>query len=192
MTNRSTGMKQGMVCLIVVAALAGTVESLAQGRGGAPPCTTVACDLQGDWDRNKARIAGIANAMPEDKYSYKSTPAQRTFAEQVMHVATIDVMLLGTMGAKTPAPKLNEKASTKADVLAELQKSQDFGTAVLKEFSDAQLNERVKSLPFLGPTVSRIRLAYFSISHGQDIYGQLAVYLRLNGVIPPASNRGGV
>ena len=185
-------MKQGMVCLMAVAALAGTVESLAQGRGGAPPCTTVACDLQGDWDRNKALIAGIANAMPEDKFAFKPTPAQRSFAEQVMHVASIDVMLLGTMGAKTPAPKLNEKASTKADVLAELQKSQDFGTAVLKEFSDAQLNERVKSLPFMGPTVSRIRLAYFSISHGQDIYGQMAVYLRLNGVIPPASNRGAV
>ena len=185
-------MKQGMVCVIVAAAFAGMVTSHAQGRGGAPACTTVACDLQGDWDRNKGLIAGIANAMPEDKFSYKPTPAQRTFAEQVMHVATIDVMLLGTMGAKTPAPKLNEKASTKADVMAELQKSQDYGTAVLKEFSDAQLSERVKSLPFMGPTVSRLRLAYFSISHGQDIYGQMAVYLRLNGVIPPASNRGGV
>ena len=183
-------MKQGMVCLIVVAAFAGMVTGHAQGRGGAPACTTVACDLQGDWDRNKGLIAGIANAMPDDKFSYKPTPAQRTFAEQVMHVATIDVMLLGTMGAKTPAPKLNEKASTKADVLAELQKSQDYGTAVLKEFSDAQLSERVKSLPFMGPTVSRLRLAYFSISHGQDIYGQMAVYLRLNGVTPPASNRG--
>jgi hypothetical protein len=63
---------------------------------------------------------------------------------------------------------------------------------VIKEFNDAQLAERVKSLPFMGPTVSRLRLAYFSISHGQDIYGQMAVYLRLNGVIPPASNRGGV
>jgi len=130
--------------------------------------------------------------MPEDKYSYKSTPAQRSFAEQVMHVAGIDVALLSTMGAKTPPPKLNEKASTKAEVLAELQKSQDYGTAVIKEFNDAQLAERVKSLPFMGPTVSRLRLAYFSISHGQDIYGQMAVYLRLNGVIPPASNRGGV
>lgn len=185
-------MKQGIVCLVAVAALAGAVSSFAQGRGGAPACTTLACDLQSDWDRNKGLIAGIANAMPEDKFSYKSTPAQRSFAEQVMHVATIDVALLGTMGAKTPAPKLNEKASTKAEVMAELQKSQDYGTAVIKEFNDAQLAERVKSLPFMGPTVSRLRLAYFSISHGQDIYGQMAVYLRLNGVVPPASNRGGV
>src|SRR5688500_19444517 len=75
--------------------------------------------------------------------------------------------------------------------MAELQKSQDYGTAVIKEFNDAQLSERVKSLRFMGPTVSRLRLAYFSISHGQAIYGQMAVYLRLNRVMPPASNRGG-
>jgi uncharacterized damage-inducible protein DinB len=185
-------MRQGIMCVVAVAALAGTAASYAQGRGGAQACTTVACDLQADWDRNKGLISGIANAMPDDKYSYKSTPAQRSFAEQVMHVASIDVALLSTMGAKTPAPKLNEKAATKAEVMAELQKSQDYGTAVLKEFTDAQLMERVKSLPFMGPTVSRIRLAYFSISHGQDIYGQMAVYLRLNGIVPPASNRGGV
>ena len=45
------------------------------------------------------------------------------------------------------------------------------------------------SLPFLGPTASRLRVTYFSIAHTQDIYGHLAVYLRLKGVTPPRSNR---
>src|SRR4029453_2554282 len=71
--NRSTGMKQGIVCLVAMAAGAGSISSFAQGRGGAAACTTLACDLQSDWDRNKGLITGIANAMPEDKYSYKST-----------------------------------------------------------------------------------------------------------------------
>ena len=44
-------------------------------------------------------------------------------------------------------------------------------------------------MPFLGPTASRLRVAYFAIAHAQDIYGQLAVYLRLKGVTPPRSNR---
>ena len=65
----------------------------------------------------------------------------------------------------------------------------DFGAAVLKEFNDQQLSERVKSMPFMGPTTSRLRVAYFSIAHAQDIYGQLAVYLRLKNVTPPRSNR---
>lgn len=184
-------MKQGIVCVMAVAALAAATTSFAQGRGG-PGCTTLACDTQADFDRTRATITGIANAMPEDKFGFKPTPAQRSFGEQVMHIATIDVALLGTLGAKTPAPMLNAKATTKADVMAELQKSYDYGAAVIKEFSDAQLVERVKSLPFLGPTVSRLRVINFAFGHAQDIYGQMAVYVRLNGVTPPASNRGGV
>jgi uncharacterized damage-inducible protein DinB len=174
-------------------ALVVAAPAFAQGRGGAPACTTLACDVQGDFDRTRTTMTGIASAMPEDKFGFKPTAPQRTFAEQVMHIATIDVMLWATLGGKTPAPTLNAKATAKADVMAELAKAYDYQAAVLKEFAtDAQLIERVKSLPFMGPTVSRLRLVNFSFGHSQDIYGQMAVYLRLNGVIPPASNRGGV
>jgi uncharacterized damage-inducible protein DinB len=185
-------MRQSLVCMLAGAAIAVSSTSFAQARGGATPCTTLSCDVQADFERTRNTITTIANAMPDDKFGFKPTPAQRTFAEQVMHIATTDVALLGTLGAKTPAPMLNAKAATKAEVMAELQKSYDYQAAALKEFSDAQLTERVKSLPFMGPTVSRLRLIYFDFGHSQDIYGQMAVYLRLNGVIPPASQRGGV
>ena len=185
-------MRQSLVCMLAGAAIAVSSTSFAQARGGATPCTTLSCDVQADFERTRNTITTIANAMPDDKFGFKPTPAQRTFAEQVMHIATTDVALLGTLGAKTPAPMLNAKATTKAEVMAELQKSYDYQAAALKEFSDAQLTERVKSLPFMGPTVSRLRVIYFDFGHSQDIYGQMAVYLRLNGVIPPASNRGGV
>ena len=94
--------------------------------------------------------------------------------------------------AKKPAAKAkngNAKASSKADVMAAMKQWDAYGAAVLKEFNDQQLVERVTSMPFMGPTASRIRVAYFSIGHAQDIYGQLAVYLRLKGVTPPRSNR---
>jgi uncharacterized damage-inducible protein DinB len=132
---------------------------------------------------------GIANAMPDGEYGFKPTPAQQSFAERLMHVVTIDVKLLSTLGGKTPAPNINPKASSKADVLAAMKEWGAYGTAVLKEFNDQQLSERVTSMPFMGPTTSRTRVAYFSIAHAQDIYGQLAVYLRLKGVTPPRSNR---
>jgi len=149
----------------------------------------LACDLQADWEFNRQGFVGIVNAMPDDKFGFKPTPAQQSFAERVMHVVTTDLMLIGGLGGKTAAPMVNAKATSKADVVAALNASMDYGAAVLKEFDDQQLAERVKSLPFMGPTVSRLRLAYFSIAHTQDIYGQLAVYLRLNGVTPPRSVR---
>jgi len=161
----------------------------AMAQGGAPACTTLACDVQADWAFNKDGMVGIVNAMPADKFGFKPTPAQESFAERVMHVVNIDVKILSTLGGKTPAPAVNGKASSKADVLAALNQSMDFGAGVLKEFNDQQLAERIKSLPFMGPTVSRLRVAYFSIAHTQDIYGQLAVYLRLSGGTPPRSVR---
>ena len=106
-----------------------------------------------------------------------------------MHVAGIDVKLLSTIGGKTPAPMVNTKATSKADIIAALRQVNDYGAAVIKEFNDQQLAERVASLPFMGPTASRLRVINFSMSHSQDIYGQLVVYLRLSGITPPASNR---
>jgi uncharacterized damage-inducible protein DinB len=185
-------MRQGLVCMLAAAAVAVSSTGFAQGRPGATACTTLMCDVQADFERTRNTITTAANAMPDDKFGFKPTPAQQTFAERVMHIATTDVALFGTLGAKAPAPMLNAKAATKAEVMAELQKSYDYQAAALKEFNDAQLTERVKSLPFMGPTVSRLRLIYFDFGHSQDIYGQMAVYLRLSGVTPPASNRGGV
>ncbi len=163
---------------------------LAQGRaGGPPPCTTIACEIQQDWGRNGQLMVGVVTAMPDDKFSFKPTPAQESFGERVLHVVGIDVKLMSTLGGKTPTPTINLKATSKADIIAALNQSTAYGAAVLKEFNDAQLTERVQSMPFMGPTTSRLRVVYFSITHSQDIYGQLAVYLRLNGVTPPASNR---
>lgn len=184
-------MRSGMA-LIVGALLTACAAhpALAQGRqGGPPPCTTVACDVQGDWARGYGLLIGVAEAMPEDKFSAKPTPAQQTFAERLMHVATIDANLVGTLGGKTAAPTVNANATSKAEVVAALRQVSEYGAATLKEFNDQQLAERVKSLPFLGPTASRLRVIYFAMTHSQDIYGQLVVYLRLNGITPPASNR---
>ena len=183
-------MKRGLVLImgtIAVTTLAANAQ--AQGRGGAPACTTVACDVLGDWGRGYALLIGVAEAMPEDKYGAKPTPAQQSFGERLMHVAMIDLKLVSTLGGKTPAPMVNPKAATKAEIVAALRQVNDYGAAVLKEFNDQQLAERVASLPFLGATASRLRVIYFAMTHSQDIYGQLVVYLRLNGITPPASNR---
>ena len=83
------------------------------------------------------------------------------------------------------------EATSKAVVLEALAEGYDYGIAVLQEFSDEELVATVSGPRYLGE-VTRVRMAYFTLSHAMDIYGQMAVYLRLNGVTPPASRRGGV
>ena len=157
------------------------------GRGGAPPCATLACDVQSDWTRNMNLLINTSNAMPEDKWNFKTTEPQRTFGQHVMHIVQIDSKLFAALGAKTPAPQINMSATSKADVMAALRQSMEYGQAVIKEFDDAGLTERVNGV-FLGPSASRLRLIYFSMAHTQDVFGQLVVSLRLNGVTPPGGN----
>jgi uncharacterized damage-inducible protein DinB len=169
----------------------GGAPGAARGPQG-PPITTLAGDVQSDLDRTRVLILALVNAMPEDKFGFKPTPAQQSFGERVMHIVTVDGFLFNTLGGKTPAPTINQKATSKADILAALKQSYDWQAAVMKEFTDQQLVERVMPPPFLGSSASRVKVFYYDLQHTEDIYGQLVVYLRLNGVTPPASQRGGV
>ena len=137
----------------------------------------------------KATIHKLADEMPADKYTYKSTPAQRDFGQQVLHIAQANISNLRFLGGKAAAPALNRNApSTKAEAIKAMDASFDYGTALINEFNDQTLMETVQTNAFLGPS-SRARVIWFLIGHTWDIYGQMVVYLRLNGGVPPASQR---
>ena len=154
----------------------------AQAAGGA----TVLGDLIQDWEGQKEALMGIADAMPEDSFGYKSTPAQRSYGEQVMHVATVNVGLLKLVGGDAPPPSFTaDSVTTKAEMLQALAESYDHGIALLNEQTDASIDETIDAA-FLGPS-TRARVFWFLLGHSMDIYGQMAVYLRLNDIVPPAS-----
>jgi uncharacterized damage-inducible protein DinB len=153
------------------------------------PCSNLSCEIENDWSRNNAILLQLAGAMPENKYTFKPTPEQQSFGERVLHVADVNLQILAGLGAKTAPPKVDLKAASKAEAMATLQKVGEYGVAVIKEFDEKQLMARVPSPPFMGPMSSRQRLLYFLMTHNQDTYGQLVVYLRLNGITPPLSRQ---
>lgn len=161
---------------------------------------TIGGDLLKDWKAQKETMLKIADAMPEDKYGYKSTPAQRSYAEQILHVAGANVMLLKFVGAKTPVPfpvvdrdlsTFGIKVGTKAEIMRILAQSYDYGEAVLNDIGETNITQPITGPPWIG-AATRAKMFYYTLGHTQDIYGQLVVYLRLNGIVPPASRRGGV
>jgi uncharacterized damage-inducible protein DinB len=139
-----------------------------------------------DLTSQKDTMGKIADAMPEDKFSFKSTPAQRSFGEQVLHIAGVNNMLFKLLGSKAAAPTMNPKATAKAEILKAMADSYDYGIAAIKEQTDATMLQSVQAPAFLGPS-SRERIVYQVMIHANDIYGQMAVYLRLNSIVPPAS-----
>ena len=150
---------------------------------------SIQAEMLKDWTDLKATMDKIAGAMPEDKFTFKATPPQRDFGQQVMHVATVNARFLGMVRSKATAPKIDPNTTGKAATIAAMDASFDYGIAVLKELSDQTILQPAAMPPgFLGPS-SRARMFTFLIGHTWDIYGQMAVYLRLNGVVPPASVR---
>jgi uncharacterized damage-inducible protein DinB len=153
------------------------------------PCSTLSCEIQNDWSRNNVLASLAASAMPAEKYGFKPVPEEQSFGERVLHIAQINVELLQGLGGKTSPPVIDPKATSKTDAMAALQRAGDYGISVIKEFSEPQLLERVPSPFFMGPMSTRQRILYFLMMHSQDTYGQLVVYLRLNGIVPPASRQ---
>ena len=87
----------------------GGAPGAARGPQG-PPITTLAGDVQSDLDRTRELILALVNAMPEDKFGFKPTPAQQSFGERVMHIVTVDGFLFNTLGGKTPAERVKDLA----------------------------------------------------------------------------------
>jgi hypothetical protein len=147
---------------------------------------TLKSDLLKDWENMKSTITKIGDAMPEDKFSYKPTPAQRSFGEQLLHIAGGNVFFLKTLGAKAAPPAINQKETSKAAIMKAVADSFDYGTAVINEQTDQSLAEAVQGPSFIG-TATRARIAWDTIGHVWDEYGVMTTYLRLNNIVPPAS-----
>jgi uncharacterized damage-inducible protein DinB len=145
-----------------------------------------------DWTMLKDTMTKVSAAMPADKFTFKPTPPQRNFGEQVLHVAEANVNQMGRLGQKTlQPPKYDMKETRPAEILKMLEATFDYGTALLQTQSDMDL--LAPAVPwgadrFMGGS-SRVRVVYFVMGHTWDIYGQMVVYLRLNGITPPASQR---
>ena len=136
-----------------------------------------------------------ADAMPEDKYAFAPTNGEfkgvRNFGQQIKHVAAVNYELgAAILGEKPPADINDEEGPaslrTKAEILNYLKDSFAYVHKAIQTINEKNLVETVKS-PFGEGKVSRLGLASSVVGHGFDHYGQMVEYLRMNGIIPPAS-----
>jgi hypothetical protein len=180
----NTAMVMRLVRVLSVLVLAAVMPA----RPAAAQSSTLNQELLKDWLEMKDTLVKLANAMPEDKYGYKSTPAQRDFGQQILHIAGANVFNLRFLRGNAAPPAIDRNAKGRAEIIKAMTDSFDYGEALIKEQTPQSMFEIVETNQFLGPS-SRARVIYFLLGHSWDIYGQMVVYLRLNGGIPPASQR---
>lgn len=141
------------------------------------------------WNEVGRKLIAMAEDFPEDKYDFKPTPAQRSFAEQLLHAAGANYFFTDpAMGKKMPAeedPK-RDQFKTKADIVAFVKKSFADGAAAIKAKGDKGMTDLLVD-PFAHQQVRILDMAYGLVEHSGEHYGQLAVYYRLAGLVPPES-----
>ena len=140
------------------------------------------------WNEIGRKLTAMAEDFPEDKYDFKPTPAQRSFAEQLLHAAGATYYLTNSVtGQKSLAgedPK-REQYKTKADIVAFVKKSFADGAAAIQSKGEKGLMREVVYTPDQKARV--LDIAYGLIEHSGEHYGQLVVYYRLAGLVPPES-----
>src|SRR5246500_2363133 len=141
------------------------------------------------WSEIGRKLIAMAEDFPEDKYDFKPTPAQRSFAEQLLHAAGANYYFTNPVkGEKPPAeedPK-RDQYKTKADVVGFVKKSFADGAAAIKAKGDKGMSDLMVD-PFSHQQTRVSDFAYGFVEHGGEHYGQLVVYYRLSGLVPPES-----
>src|ERR1700689_401644 len=140
------------------------------------------------WNEIGRKLTALAEDFPEDKYDFKPTPAQRSFAEQLLHAAGSCYFFTNpAVGLKTPAaedPK-REQYKSKADIVAFVKKAFADGATAIQSKGEKGLMTEVVYYP--GQKARVLDIAYGIIEHSGEHYGQLVVYYRLAGLVPPES-----
>jgi len=171
-----------LLCCGVIAAIA------ASSLWAQSPAPRLAQELAATWERTAANLIDVADAMPEERYDFKPAPEVRTFREQLVHVAGTVQRFIDTANSTKGESEPPQKTMTKADVVRLLTQTFQAGQAMIGSLTDAQMVEPVK-FPFGDRMVSRYGFWMGPLQDAADHYGQLVIYLRLNGIVPPATAR---
>ncbi|MFY9904718.1 MAG: DinB family protein [Terriglobales bacterium] len=138
-----------------------------------------------------------AEAMPEDKYSFAPTNGEfkgvRTFAEQIKHVAATNYLVASLILGEKPPVEINDEkgpdsVKSKAEILKYLKDSYAYAHKAVATITEANVVEPIPSFDGKS-TTTRLSLAMLFAWHGYDHYGQMVEYLRMNGIVPPASRK---
>ena len=175
-------MKQPLQ-LIPLALCCLTATAAAQD-SGAP----VSDALRSTAKRSATNLIAAAEEMPAPKYGFKPTPAQMSFGDVIAHLSGGNDFLCSSISGVT-APKRSEitGSAPKAKLVGALRESFQYCESALAKADDSRLSQKV---PFFGNReVSRAEMMFAAAEDWADHYSQLAIYLRLNGLLPPTAKK---
>ena len=190
--------KDGFTRSVVVAALvllwagpgmAQTPGSPAPAAGAAQlrfPATSFLTPTKATWDSTRSLVLGLAEVVPEDKYDFKPTPAVRSFREVLIHLIAENYTFFSRVSGDNLGSNARfDSLKSRAEILKTLRESYDYGAGVWAGLTEEKALEMVAGRG--GQQVQRWSAILGVIQDNMNHYGNLVVYLRLNGIVPPRS-----
>jgi uncharacterized damage-inducible protein DinB len=191
-------MRFAVRCLSVLAVcvfIAGSAIAQAPAAKQAPrPAGSPSDELLLQWNEVHSKLVGMAKDFPEDKYDFRVQKNQRTFAENLLHIAGVDYIFLNSLADKKMGPDFGKDPEnpartvykTKADVVKLMEQVTADGAALIKNLGDTGLN-KVFKYPFGNMMAHASFSLWGDLEHCGEHYGQLVVYYRANNMVPPES-----
>lgn len=139
---------------------------------------------------NARNLLEAARLMPADKYDFKPTPAQMSFGQLIAHIAGDNHLTCSSIAGTKPEPRARVTAADgKEKLVTALERSLDECTAALKGLQESTLGDTVT---WYGGKTTRAMTVIGLLTDWADHYSQQAIYLRLNGILPPTARRSGM
>lgn len=174
--------------LMTIALAAVAMPLLAQQAPEGQKFTVASSIVQRGYKNTQRNLLEAAEKMPEADYSFKPTPQMRPFSQLVAHVALAQFGTCSTLKGQ-PDPHKDDKEEnikTKSEAVALLKASTALCDDAFAGLTDENMHELVKA----GKNeAARGLFVTGTNSHGQEMYGTMAVYLRLKGIVPPTTER---
>lgn len=168
--------RSGMLCLLVGMVGLAAVQARAADSGFLGP-------LRQQWESNRNLVVRVAEVIPEDKYDYRPTPEVRTIREQFTHIIGENFMYMGFVTGDPPRDMTRiNNLKTRAEILKAINESYDYGAKALAGLDDPKA---VEMISMRNQQVPRWAAVLAVIVDNMDHYGNLVVYMRLNGIVPP-------
>jgi len=185
-------MKTILVTAVVASLMAPAVAG-AQGMGGMSkgpePAGPFAAAMLQLWERADHNMPAAAEAMPADKYGFKPTDKQMTFGAIMAHESRSNETLCAALGGSSATPSEEAAGATapKDELVARIKESFEACEGVVSKLTVAELSD---SVPFFGGRkATKAVVAAYLLTDWADHYAQAAMYLRLNGILPPSARR---
>jgi uncharacterized damage-inducible protein DinB len=139
-------------------------------------------------------LAEAAEAMPADDFAFKPTPDVRSFAQLVGHVVNANFFFCSqAKGEKSPATTNFERVADKAALVKGINDALAYCDAIYTSTTDANFSDAVtlNGFPGMNPKTETTRgtVLMFNTTHNNEHYGNIVVYLRLKGKVPPSTAR---